>query len=160
MKKDEALAAVMQLAQKEGWRRCDQCGSMVQLAHGCHHMTCRCGHHFCYKCGRTWMNQEGAVVKQCECDLWNEENLVEETQRRADLVQRLEHRVVAPPERQRIRQQLARDECNHGDFSKITDKHGNLTTECSNCGFFMNFYAYQCGYCSDMVCQLCRHHRL
>ncbi|KAF7323970.1 RBR-type E3 ubiquitin transferase [Mycena kentingensis (nom. inval.)] len=33
------------------WRRCPNCSSLVELVSGCNHMTCRCGTHFCFKCG-------------------------------------------------------------------------------------------------------------
>jgi hypothetical protein len=36
------------LAKQEGWRECTSCQVYVQLKHGCNHMTCFCGHHFCY----------------------------------------------------------------------------------------------------------------
>ena len=36
---DEALQAVLQLADGNGWRRCFGCNAMVELATGCNHMT-------------------------------------------------------------------------------------------------------------------------
>ena len=37
-KKDEAREQVLALAKKEGWQTCYQCGNMVALNFGCHHM--------------------------------------------------------------------------------------------------------------------------
>lgn len=36
---DAALQATMDLAAGEGWRRCDGCRAMVELTHGCNHIT-------------------------------------------------------------------------------------------------------------------------
>jgi len=32
---------------------CPRCHVLVQRSEGCNHMSCRCGHEFCYKCGRS-----------------------------------------------------------------------------------------------------------
>ncbi|KAI1797699.1 hypothetical protein LXA43DRAFT_1088778 [Ganoderma leucocontextum] len=61
---DAELAA---LAEREGWRRCQRCGHMVELTFGCNHMTCRCRFEFCYVCGAPW--------KICDCPQWHEERL-------------------------------------------------------------------------------------
>lgn len=31
-----------------------QCRALVELAHGCNHITCKCGAEWCYKCGALW----------------------------------------------------------------------------------------------------------
>ncbi|TVU05660.1 hypothetical protein EJB05_48831, partial [Eragrostis curvula] len=42
-------------AAREGkWKRCPRCRFYVELAHGCLHVTCRCGFEFCYGCGKRW----------------------------------------------------------------------------------------------------------
>jgi hypothetical protein len=38
---DEPLQQVLNLGESEGWRRCFNCRSMVELGQGCNHMTCR-----------------------------------------------------------------------------------------------------------------------
>uniref|UniRef100_M4D7S6 RING-type domain-containing protein n=1 Tax=Brassica campestris TaxID=3711 RepID=M4D7S6_BRACM len=57
------------LARYKRWRRCQQCRVMVELAQGCNHMTCRCGHEFCYCCGGEY--REGQ--QSCTCDFWDDE---------------------------------------------------------------------------------------
>ncbi|KAH0935257.1 hypothetical protein HID58_012374 [Brassica napus] len=57
------------LARYKRWRRCHQCRVMVELAQGCNHMTCRCGHGFCYCCGGEY--REGQ--QSCTCDFWDDE---------------------------------------------------------------------------------------
>ena len=41
-------------ARMNGYKRCRKCGHMIGLHHGCAHVTCRCGHQFCYFCTRDW----------------------------------------------------------------------------------------------------------
>lgn len=53
-----------QLAQSNNWRRCQQCRQMIELAAGCYHVSCRCGHEFCFSCGAEY--RYGAQTCQCE----------------------------------------------------------------------------------------------
>ncbi|KAK9813742.1 hypothetical protein WJX73_006269 [Symbiochloris irregularis] len=43
---------LLELAQKNKWRQCPKCRSMVARSSGCDHMQCRCGARFCYGCGK------------------------------------------------------------------------------------------------------------
>ncbi|KAL1214669.1 E3 ubiquitin-protein ligase RSL1 [Cardamine amara subsp. amara] len=46
------------LASDNMWRQCVKCRHMVELSHGCNHITC--GYEFCYACGNKWKkNQHG-----------------------------------------------------------------------------------------------------
>ncbi|PYH42936.1 BRcat and Rcat domain-containing protein [Aspergillus saccharolyticus JOP 1030-1] len=65
---DTALQQLLVTAQQNGWQRCFSCWRMVELDHGCNHMTCRCGAQFCYNCGSEWKN--------CQCEQWNEHHLL------------------------------------------------------------------------------------
>lgn len=38
---DEPLHAILEMADAENWKRCFNCRTMVELHHGCNHMTCR-----------------------------------------------------------------------------------------------------------------------
>jgi hypothetical protein len=42
------------MGEKSGWRRCYKCRTLVELTHGCSHITCRCKAQFCYICGAVW----------------------------------------------------------------------------------------------------------
>lgn len=58
------------LAANKRWRRCQQCRRMIELTQGCYHMTCWCGHEFCYSCGAEY--REGQQT--CQCAFWDEDN--------------------------------------------------------------------------------------
>lgn len=40
--------------------KCRKCNALVQRAEGCNHMTCTCGHEFCWLCGETIMSALGS----------------------------------------------------------------------------------------------------
>lgn len=74
----------LEAATAHGYQRCHQCSRMVELIHGCNHITsvntsyqiaahadsfsCLCGAQFCYQCGAEW--------KTCGCPLWEQRNLI------------------------------------------------------------------------------------
>ncbi|KAJ8125734.1 hypothetical protein O1611_g7905 [Lasiodiplodia mahajangana] len=73
---------VLQIARRERWQRCQKCFTMVELNHGCFHITCKCGAQFCYLCGAKW--------KTCQCDHWEEHRLYE----RAEQIYNRDHNAV------------------------------------------------------------------
>ena len=56
---DFGLHATLDVADREGWRQCYKCKSLVEKTSGCRHMTCTCKAQFCYTCGSRW--------KTCKC---------------------------------------------------------------------------------------------
>uniref|UniRef100_A0A1J3JZ79 RBR-type E3 ubiquitin transferase n=1 Tax=Noccaea caerulescens TaxID=107243 RepID=A0A1J3JZ79_NOCCA len=74
------------LATYKRWRRCQQCRIMIELAQGCNHMTCRCGHEFCYCCGAEY--REGQ--QSCNCAFWDDEEEDEGISEEGNTVQELE----------------------------------------------------------------------
>ncbi|MCL7030643.1 hypothetical protein MKW94_030335 [Papaver nudicaule] len=71
-KSSEDDAKLKNLANMKLWRQCKKCNHMIELVAGCYHITCRCGHEFCYTCGAAWKNKKAT----CTCPIWNERNLV------------------------------------------------------------------------------------
>ena len=60
------------LAQQNGWTRCQNCRTYVQLSQGCNHIVCSCGHHFCFACAKAYtpafkMASHPKPKKNCEC---------------------------------------------------------------------------------------------
>ncbi|KAH6671942.1 hypothetical protein B0J14DRAFT_594777 [Halenospora varia] len=61
--KDDETNRLLETAKQEGWQRCYNCRTMVELKEGCNHMTCRCTAEFCMICGLKW--------KSCNCPWFN-----------------------------------------------------------------------------------------
>ncbi|CAL5410455.1 unnamed protein product [Camellia sinensis] len=68
--RDAADITLHRLAESNRWRRCQQCRRMIELIHGCYHMTCWCGHEFCYSCGAGYRDGQ----QTCQCAFWDEDN--------------------------------------------------------------------------------------
>ncbi|KAB1222136.1 hypothetical protein CJ030_MR2G002686 [Morella rubra] len=68
--RDAADITLHRLAQTKRWKRCQQCRSMIELTQGCYHMTCLCGHEFCYSCGAEYRDGQ----QTCQCAFWDEDN--------------------------------------------------------------------------------------
>ena len=51
---------------------CPRCNNAVEKNNGCNHMTCRCGHHFCWECRADWINcgHQCAQVSQAQRTGW------------------------------------------------------------------------------------------
>ncbi|EOA13062.1 hypothetical protein CARUB_v10026062mg [Capsella rubella] len=58
------------LANNKMWRQCGKCQHMIELTQGCNHITCRCGHEFCYNCGGGWNLEMGTCLNHCPT--WDE----------------------------------------------------------------------------------------
>ncbi|KAK8349755.1 hypothetical protein V6Z11_A06G166200 [Gossypium hirsutum] len=68
--RDAADITLHLLAQNKRCKPFQRCTRMIELTQGCYHMTCRCGHEFCYSCGAEY--REGQQT--CLCALWDEDN--------------------------------------------------------------------------------------
>ncbi|OJD21929.1 hypothetical protein ACJ73_06728 [Blastomyces percursus] len=69
---EKAEDALLDLIQTEKWQQCFKCRSVVELRSGCYHITCRCRAQFCYLCGTEWKN--------CKCEQWDDDRLIERGQ--------------------------------------------------------------------------------
>lgn len=67
--RDAGDLSLHRLAQNNRWRRCQRCRRMIELTQGCFHMTCWCGHEFCYSCGADY----ASGVQTCQCVFWDDE---------------------------------------------------------------------------------------
>ncbi|TDZ13192.1 ATP-dependent RNA helicase DEAH12 [Colletotrichum spinosum] len=63
---DRDLALTHNLAEDEGWQHCGRCNALVEHSEACQHITCRCGHQFCYVCGLRWLSCECTVAQLME----------------------------------------------------------------------------------------------
>lgn len=66
-------AKLKSLATRNHWRQCIRCKNLVELVAGCYHISCRCGHEFCYTCGAEWIKKKPT----CRCPIWDERNIID-----------------------------------------------------------------------------------
>ncbi|KAF4957993.1 hypothetical protein FGADI_2823 [Fusarium gaditjirri] len=113
---DPESQRVVRLAEENGWRSCRGCKNMFELTHGCFHISCRCGHQFCYLCGRQW--------KTCNCPQWDEPRLMA---RAGELVAAVRAPAPAP-----VAQPVQPVGCLHRNYGLFDRVEGQ--DECDNCG--------------------------
>ncbi|CAG8931546.1 unnamed protein product [Penicillium salamii] len=118
-----------ELALENSWRRCEGCGHMVELKFGCNHMTCVCGHEFCYKCGWEW--------KTCGCPQYGDSFVPERIDPRRDPNDPLfDPRRVCPH--------------SEGWTRRPED------TPCAGCQRTKTYAVLECKKCSLVMCGPCR----
>lgn len=150
-KGNEAVEQLRTLARAEGWQTCPGCFTVVDLHHGCNHMTCHCHAEFCFVCGVKWKN--------CECPQWDETRLVQAAEMRAqnDLGERVR---IAEPARfaQAVRSVAERIRYYHD-----CDPHrwrGTGPGDCEECGDYLPVYLKMCIDCNLAVCRRCSYNRM
>ncbi|MCJ1470503.1 hypothetical protein MMC07_009149 [Pseudocyphellaria aurata] len=60
---DTATQQTLEMGREQGWQRCYNCRSLIELDVGCNQILCHCGAEFCYLCGQPW--------KTCDCGQWD-----------------------------------------------------------------------------------------
>ena len=114
---------------------------------------CRCGHQFCYLCGVRW--------KDCTCELFNEDRLLERAGQIADRPQPRGAPAVLEADRnervQAIAQELRdRHDCEHeGRWRRIDGR-----SRCEECGHWLRDFILECRHCMLRACVRCRRNRL
>eukprot|EP00747_Dinoflagellata_sp_TGD_P022995 gnl/TRDRNA2_/TRDRNA2_129475_c0_seq1.p1 gnl/TRDRNA2_/TRDRNA2_129475_c0~~gnl/TRDRNA2_/TRDRNA2_129475_c0_seq1.p1 ORF type:complete len:177 (-),score=0.60 gnl/TRDRNA2_/TRDRNA2_129475_c0_seq1:125-655(-) len=145
---DVGAAELARVASNLGWRLCPRCRTFVELTQGCNHITCVCRAEFCYACGATW--------KTCRCPLFSVPEERREMERRLRVQEQVLGRRIEMAERNVIRRQIQRQECDRHRTYRVNRNCGN----CRNCGFYMNCYGYICRDCSNAFCYICVFHRM
>ena len=51
---DKEGKELLRLATQKGWKSCPRCSRVVDKVDGCLHMTCKCGHQWCWSCLKDW----------------------------------------------------------------------------------------------------------
>ncbi|KAK0647064.1 hypothetical protein B0T16DRAFT_429654 [Cercophora newfieldiana] len=146
---DPATQALLRLAKEQQWQKCYKCAHLVELNHGCNHITCHCGAEFCYECGEGW--------KTCRCAQWEEGRLLARTNAIVDR-DRGAHRLDANRHAnlvERTRRNLvANHQCQHRTWGRWDGAN-----RCENCHERLPQYLYECERCHIMVCHRCRYNR-
>ncbi|KAL6713732.1 hypothetical protein ACLMJK_008224 [Lecanora helva] len=147
--KDPALERVLQVAQEAGWQRCTECQNMIERYQGCNHITCRCGHNFCYECGQKW--------KTCTCIVYDEDMLLQRARHVARRDAAPGARAPAAGQIRAIANNLReRHDCDHqGRWRKVDGPH-----QCEECHTNLREYILQCRQCMLQACVRCKRNRL
>ncbi|KAK1573278.1 IBR finger domain-containing protein [Colletotrichum navitas] len=147
---DTLTQNLLEVAAANGWQRCFSCRAIVELDHGCNHMTCRCGTQFCYVCGLQW--------KTCSCDQWNEERLYA----RANVIVNrdanaflLDHEDRARRVEREAQNLVTNHQCLHGTWRSRSGSY-----RCEECHDRLSVYIYECAQCRIRACRRCRFNRL
>ncbi|KAK2036234.1 IBR finger domain-containing protein [Colletotrichum somersetense] len=141
---------LLEVAAASGWQRCFSCRTIVELDHGCNHMTCRCGAQFCYVCGLQW--------KTCSCEQWNEERLYA----RANVIVNrdanaflLDHEGRARRVEREAQNLVINHQCLHDTWRSRSGSY-----RCEECHDRLSVYIYECARCRIRTCRRCRFNRL
>jgi len=153
---------VLSLAKENKWQQCPGCSIVIELVSGCNHITCNnCRTDFCYQCASLW-DTENTRCSSGQCELWEEENLVERAEERVR-VEQARGRVF----RQGIEIQQAQEEATIALTANETCTHDWVRddripdTQCESCGYDLNMYGMVChNECSSIVCYTCAYHRI
>lgn len=139
------------LALAEHWQTCPGCHAIVELQHGCYHMTCRCHTQFCYLCAVPWKN--------CGCDQWDDRRLLVAAEQRVENEVGVAVRVEQPLLFRELVQQRARTlHENHECVSHVWDDCPRGT--CGECGIYYHYFLKICRNCSRVACKRCTRNRL
>ncbi|CAG9946053.1 unnamed protein product [Clonostachys rosea f. rosea IK726] len=147
---DGASQQVLQLAEASGWQRCYACQRIIELDHGCNHITCLCKAEFCYVCGERW--------KTCTCPQWQEERLIRRANAivdRANGAGRIDERVRQIRVERERRNLVENHECTHELWKSRSGPH-----RCEECHDVLREFIYECRQCHIMACRRCRFNRL
>jgi len=95
---------LISLALEQQWIRCGVCHALIDKYRGCNHIACKCGNHFCYRCGKPY--RSGKQVKliltwaidsyflpiflqTCRCDLYTHSSGISDEERFGNIVSRM-----------------------------------------------------------------------
>ncbi|OCH96607.1 hypothetical protein OBBRIDRAFT_13292 [Obba rivulosa] len=132
---DAEDAAVLAMAENEGWKRCPGCHHLVELAHGCYHITCRCRKEFCYVCTETWKN--------CTCPQWEEQRLYATAEDRVRRVLPAGPPPLAFELGQMVDQMADRLRADH-DCAPHSWRYRSGGGQCENCHHYLSVFLMVC----------------
>ncbi|KAL2836858.1 hypothetical protein BJX68DRAFT_273338 [Aspergillus pseudodeflectus] len=149
---DTELKSLLEIAKRQGWQRCFACWRIVELLHGCNHITCKCGAEFCYNCGERWGT--------CTCAEWNEHRLRERAFEILD-------RDRAPGDtgagkadealvEQTVEELRKNHQCWHAEgWTRVPGRF-----RCEECLEWLHNFLLECNGCKLRACVRCKRNRL
>ncbi|KAF8838341.1 hypothetical protein BDN67DRAFT_98483 [Paxillus ammoniavirescens] len=149
---NQATLEVKALAASSGWQTCPGCYAIVELNQGCYHIICRCSTQFCYLCSARW--------KTCSCRQWDEQNLLNDAERRVLNEFGARGAELHPDiHAERVYDRMEELRHNHGCVHHSWRyRHGS--GQCEECGDFLRVFLMRCTNCQTLVCRRCSVNRL
>ncbi|KAK6541426.1 hypothetical protein TWF694_007237 [Orbilia ellipsospora] len=90
---DPETEKLLQVAKGKKWSKCPSCSNMVERNQGCNHMSCRCGAHFCYKCGRRLGECNGRCEQiEFQPNMWKDQGVHKPVQTTAKMIEEYRQR--------------------------------------------------------------------
>lgn len=150
---------LLDLARQEGWKQCPTCNVMIELCHGCNHITCSsCNHEFCFQCLSPWA---ASMCSTRVCPVWDETRLVAAVEARIEAEENHMQRAIPAAARAELRQRAmcalqANEGCDH-EWVRRWGNRGN----CERCGYDLPCYGMRCvSDCEATVCFTCANFRI
>jgi hypothetical protein len=130
---------LLELGTSNNWKQCSQCGNLIEKNQGCDHMTCICGHDFCYICGHDFCYICGFSPYGTH-----------------DCIGNVTNGNAFPCQALEWPQYVINDDgepvCQHATFA-----HSPGGGRCEGvCGHFLGLYLNRCDGCGLRVCNYCR----
>ncbi|KAK0451210.1 uncharacterized protein EV420DRAFT_1561491 [Desarmillaria tabescens] len=147
-----AIQDLHALARDQRWQTCPGCHSIIELNHGCYHMTCRCLTQFCYVCAVPWKN--------CHCPQWDEDRLYITAQRRVEEEMGPRATAAAPDIFQREVAARAEQLRSNHDCVRHSWRRRNGGARCEECSWYLREYLLVCTHCGLAACVRCCRNRL
>ena len=150
---------LLEVARQEGWKQCPKCNVMIELAHGCNHITCsNCGWEFCFQCLSPWGDQTCSTRR---CDVWDEGRLMAAGEARVAAEENALQRIIPPIAReQHVQRRMLALQENEGCNHQWVRRRGYLGN-CERCDYELNCYGMRCvSDCESTVCYTCANFRI
>ncbi|KAL7546994.1 hypothetical protein ACHAWF_010310 [Thalassiosira exigua] len=150
---------LLEMSQRAGWKQCPGCNTMIELAHGCNHMTCAtCRYEFCYKCLSPW---GGGQCSSGNCEVWDEDRLLAAGEARVEAEENARRRPMpAVVREERVQQAMRALRENEGCDHEWVRRNGYLGN-CERCGYDLPCYGMICvSDCQSTVCYTCANFRI
>ena len=154
---DDAL--LLERAREEGWKQCPACNVMIELTHGCNHITCRnCDQQFCFSCLSPWGDDQCSSGR---CAVWDEDRLFAAGEARVEAEENaLQRARPAVAREERVRRAMHALRENEGCDHQWVRRYGYLGN-CERCNYDLPCYGMRCeSDCESTVCYTCAHFRI
>jgi len=150
---------LLEVARQEGWKQCRNCNAMIELTHGCNHITCSsCRHEFCFQCLSPWGDR---TCSTGACDVWDEDRLLAAGEARVAAEENaLQRPIPAVAREQHVQRAMLALRENEGCDHEWVRRRGYLGN-CERCDYELNCYGMRCvSDCESTVCYTCANCRI